>query len=565
MPKILIFEDDKFLQAMYLSKYKLEGIEVVGYDNPTKNPVEIVLKERPDIISMDVMMPLMNGFEATALIKADPRTKAIPLFFLTSLGQADDVQAGKALGGVEYMIKSHLTPSEVVDKVREILGLPISRRTEEASPDASRPPIQAHSVPVSTPATQPSRKIGTPSTSSNNRLGARLWFVVLILLIVHPALSIRSLLGFYHSPWSVVIMLLTFFSIVTGLQLLNRQSSALRNVKLFLVIYTFYTIGRFFWLDAGDDLWANVGTALLRVSLVTSFWWLALCSNHGRRLFPESPLPKRAWRARLRRLVVGNVIGQLFVCSVIALLIVAVVTTPAPSPADGLPKKDTAQQVAADAWLEDHPNTLKQLMQQPTGVRPSVRIDPAVGAPLDAAMLYQQNIAAVVFISTNQGFGTGFLLTADGVIATSQHILDGANDAVVMMKSGELFPIRSILACTKDQDFCLLKIDVKNAPFVSLSDSTVAIGDAVAVLGHPQGYDFSLSTGVVSGIHEYDRVGTMFQLTAPTSPGNSGGPVMNNRGQVIGVIESAFNTPDAQNLNFALAMQSVRAYFQFPK
>lgn len=81
MSKILLFEDDLFLRGMYVLKYQIEGFTVAAYEHPTKDPVSIVLAERPDIISMDVLMPVSNGFEATAKIKADPRTKNTPLYF----------------------------------------------------------------------------------------------------------------------------------------------------------------------------------------------------------------------------------------------------------------------------------------------------------------------------------------------------------------------------------------------------------------------------------------------------------------------------------------------------
>ena len=123
MPKILIFEDDKFLTDMYAVKFHEAGFEVAVYSTPSSDPVQIVLKEKPDIISMDVIMPDMDGFEATMLIKADPRTRDIPLYFLTTLGQQQDIDRGLQLGATEYLVKATLTPSEVVERVVAILRL----------------------------------------------------------------------------------------------------------------------------------------------------------------------------------------------------------------------------------------------------------------------------------------------------------------------------------------------------------------------------------------------------------------------------------------------------------
>lgn len=133
MPKILIFEDDPFLRGMYETKYRMEGFEVASYESPTEEPVKIVVKEKPDLISMDVLMPIKNGFEATTLIKADPRTKNIPLVFLTNLGQPVDIEKGKALGANDYLIKANHQPKDVVNITRKILGLPIPKEQKSAS------------------------------------------------------------------------------------------------------------------------------------------------------------------------------------------------------------------------------------------------------------------------------------------------------------------------------------------------------------------------------------------------------------------------------------------------
>jgi CheY-like chemotaxis protein len=131
MSKILFFEDDIFLRGMYVTKYIMEGFVVAAYENPTKDPVSIVLKEKPDFISMDILMPVMNGFDATKLIKADPRTKNIPLVFLTNLNQQADIDKGRALGGVDYLVKANHMPTDVINRTRTILGLPIPAQQKD--------------------------------------------------------------------------------------------------------------------------------------------------------------------------------------------------------------------------------------------------------------------------------------------------------------------------------------------------------------------------------------------------------------------------------------------------
>lgn len=196
MPKILIFEDDIFLRGMYVTKYIMEGFVVAAYENPTKDPVSIVLKEKPDFISMDVLMPVMNGFDATKLIKADSRTKNIPLVFLTNLNQQADIDRGKALGAVDYLVKANHMPTDVINRTRTILGLPIPAQQKEVPRELldryivnpTREPVHATpdevTKPVPATPTTPLRTPAKPFTINRWVLG------VLVTLSVVGVVSV---------------------------------------------------------------------------------------------------------------------------------------------------------------------------------------------------------------------------------------------------------------------------------------------------------------------------------------------------------------------------------------
>ena len=128
-PKILHFEDDSFLSGMYGLKFTKAGMDYAIYSNPTLDPVSIVLKERPDLILMNVIMPVMDGFQAATAIKADSRTRVIPLVFLTTLGQKEDISKGMELGASDYIVKADDTPDDVIDRVRARLGFSASKKT----------------------------------------------------------------------------------------------------------------------------------------------------------------------------------------------------------------------------------------------------------------------------------------------------------------------------------------------------------------------------------------------------------------------------------------------------
>jgi len=119
---VMLVEDDEFLSDIYKKKFDMEGFKVTHADNGEKG-LEEIKKKKPDIILLDILMPKMDGFEVLEnLKKEDSKVKDIPVILLTNLGQKDDVEKGKEKGAADYLIKAHFKPSEVVDKIKEVLG-----------------------------------------------------------------------------------------------------------------------------------------------------------------------------------------------------------------------------------------------------------------------------------------------------------------------------------------------------------------------------------------------------------------------------------------------------------
>ncbi|MEK7560812.1 MAG: response regulator [Patescibacteria group bacterium] len=118
--KILIVDDDPFIVDMYVLKFKDQGFEVeIASDG--KSGWEKVQKFAPDLILLDVVMPSVDGFDLLQKIKSGKSPAKIIL--LTNLGQKDDIEKGRQLGADDYLIKAHFTPTEIVDKAKEILGI----------------------------------------------------------------------------------------------------------------------------------------------------------------------------------------------------------------------------------------------------------------------------------------------------------------------------------------------------------------------------------------------------------------------------------------------------------
>lgn len=118
--KILIAEDDLFLQRMYTAKFIKEGLDVVTASDGEK-AMAIIKSEPIDLVFLDIIMPKKDGFAVLEEIKADPKLKNIPVVLLTNLGEAEDIKRGRKLGANDYMIKAHFLPSEVIEVARKYL------------------------------------------------------------------------------------------------------------------------------------------------------------------------------------------------------------------------------------------------------------------------------------------------------------------------------------------------------------------------------------------------------------------------------------------------------------
>lgn len=149
-----------------------------------------------------------------------------------------------------------------------------------------------------------------------------------------------------------------------------------------------------------------------------------------------------------------------------------------------------------------------------------------------------------------RSLGSGFVVRS-GEIATNLHVVEGAGSGYAKLVGQQMkYDIEGITAVDAERDLVVLKISATGSPALALGNSdTVQVGESVYAVGNPQGLEGTFSQGIVSSVRE---VGTdkLLQITAPISPGSSGGPVLNGKGEVIGVSVATFR--GGQNLNFAI-------------
>ncbi len=119
--KILLVEDSKVVQQMYRSKLVLERFNVLTADNGME-AIKILSQEKPDIILLDLMMPVMDGYKVLQIIKTDPKSADIPVLVFSARGQPEEVEKAMNLGAAGYIVKATTKPNEVVEQIRKVLS-----------------------------------------------------------------------------------------------------------------------------------------------------------------------------------------------------------------------------------------------------------------------------------------------------------------------------------------------------------------------------------------------------------------------------------------------------------
>jgi len=118
--KILIIEDDKFLRELIARKLTDEGFDIVEAVDG-EDGIKKLSETKPDLVLLDLILPSIDGFEVLSRVKADESVAPIPIIILSNLGQKEEVEKGLNLGAVDYLIKAHFTPGEIIEKIKNIL------------------------------------------------------------------------------------------------------------------------------------------------------------------------------------------------------------------------------------------------------------------------------------------------------------------------------------------------------------------------------------------------------------------------------------------------------------
>jgi len=187
--------------------------------------------------------------------------------------------------------------------------------------------------------------------------------------------------------------------------------------------------------------------------------------------------------------------------------------------------------------------------------------DAALAQESAAARVARENLPAVVtLIAVDDNdqplaLGSGFFITRDGVVVTNAHVVGGAAKVLLRWRGQSGIALK-LVNFSRKHDLVTLQTSFTSTPGVSLGDSdAVTVGQDVVVLGNPHGLEGTVSTGIVGGLRTLNST-KFLQITAPISPGSSGGPVFDAHGRVIGIATAT--SARGQNLNFALPVNLLR-------
>ena len=151
----------------------------------------------------------------------------------------------------------------------------------------------------------------------------------------------------------------------------------------------------------------------------------------------------------------------------------------------------------------------------------------------------------------SEGSGTGFFIDDQGTLVTSYHVIDAAHDIEVAVNDGGKYDVKRIIDVSEMYDVAIMQIDIEGNDYLELAQEKVRTGEAVYAIGSPLGFlDGTFSDGIISNASRSYGMIDCIQTTASISNGNSGGPLVNAHGEVVGI--NAFSYTGGNNLNLAV-------------
>ena len=188
-----------------------------------------------------------------------------------------------------------------------------------------------------------------------------------------------------------------------------------------------------------------------------------------------------------------------------------------------------------------------------------INLTPAIKRSELVQPVVKRTLPGVAEISTPRGKGTGFLIDSKGLLLTNRHVVGRFPEVDVRFNDGKTLRAK-VIGRTSDLDIALLQLQgtstKPNYPALPLCLSKAAtVGEDIVVIGNPLGLQATTTRGIVSGVRDEDG-STMLQIDAPVNPGNSGGPIVNYNGEVIGIVTAKMVALGVEGIGFGISLPS---------
>ena len=184
---------------------------------------------------------------------------------------------------------------------------------------------------------------------------------------------------------------------------------------------------------------------------------------------------------------------------------------------------------------------------------------------LDGSKIFAKYNTAVFMVFTSDGYngyqGSGFFINSDGLAVSNYHVFQGTNigeEQIKLADSDEIYKVAEVIHSDADEDFILFRVGVSNTNFIPIAKYKPQVGEKVYAIGSPRGLENTFSSGEVSQWRDKN----LMQISAFIDHGSSGGALINEYGEVVGITSGSFADGSQANLNYAWSIDAIKPYIQ---
>ena len=182
---------------------------------------------------------------------------------------------------------------------------------------------------------------------------------------------------------------------------------------------------------------------------------------------------------------------------------------------------------------------------------------------LDGSKIFAKYNTAVFMVFTSDGYngyqGSGFFINSDGLAVSNYHVFQGTNigaEQIKLANSDEAYKVAEVIHSNEEEDFILFRVNVTNTNYIPIAKYKPQIGEKVYAIGSPRGLENTFSSGEISQWRDKN----LMQISALIDHGSSGGALINEYGEVVGITSGSFADGSQANLNYAWSIDAVKPF-----